>query len=155
MGAFKRLRLLAAWTAIASGTFLLVLGVVRDVTREPAPGIHVYWREGLSESNRKQLERQFALAHPELEVLAYELLDTSQSNIRALVTHPQVVDTGDLDRQRFDVAGTAPYGDNDTWLIYRSRFIRQPDIVVAIVSTASALLTGSLLILRFVRVTSD
>jgi len=115
----------------------------------------VYWREGLSESNRKQLERQFALAHPELEVLAYELLDTSQSNIRALVTHPQVVDTGDLDRQRFDVAGTAPYGDNDTWLIYRSRFIRQPDIVVAIVSTASALLTGSLLILRFVRVTSD
>lgn len=117
---------------------------------EPAPAIHVRWRDGISETRRHDLERQFALTHPEHTPpsWAYELLDTSRRNVARLVRHPDVANTGDLDRNALAVAGTASYGAGDTWVVYRLPAVRRPAVVVAIVCAASLLLTGSLLIIR-------
>ena len=145
------LRHLAVWISIATTAFLVAVGVLRTLTIEPAPSIHVEWRVGLSDARRQDLERQFALTNPEPTPpsWAYELLDTTRGNVEAIVTHPDVVDTGDLDRNEFDVAGTAPYGDGDTWVVYRLPGVRRPAVVTAAVSTAGALLAGSLFVIRF------
>ena len=146
-----RRRTLAVWTAIGTASFLVGVGLLRTLTTEPAPSIHVQWRDGVSEARRHDLERQFALTHPEHTPpsWAYQLLDTSQGNVARLLRHPDVADTGDLDRSLPDVAGTAPYGDGDTWVAYRLTGVRQPAVVIAIVSAASLLLAGSLLVIRF------
>ena len=125
--------------------------MLHALTKEPAPSIHVRWRDDISEALRHDLERQFALTHPEYTPpsWAYELLDTSRRNVVRLLRHPYVMDTGDLDRITLDIAGTAPYGDTDTWVIYRLPSIRRPAVVRAAVSVAGTLLTVSLLVLRF------
>ncbi len=145
------LRSFAVWTAIGAASFLVGVGLLRALTTEPTPGIHVLWRDGVSEARRHDLERQFALTHAEHTPpsWAYELLDTSQGNVARLLKHPDVASTGDLDRSPPDVAGTAAYGEGDTWVVYRLPGVRQPAMVIVIVSTISLLLAGSLLVIRF------
>ena len=130
----------------------MVVGTLRALTIEPAPSIHVQWRDGVSEVLRRDLERQFALTNPEHnpECCAYELLDTSERNVVQLIRHPDVVDTNDLDRIALDVDGTAQYGDNDTWVVYHLPSVRRPAVVRAAVGTALTLLAVSLLVLRFI-----
>ena len=141
---------LALPIAIGASVLLLAAGVLRTLTAEPAPGIHILWSHRISEARRHDLEKKFALTNPEHTppTWAYELLDTSQENVLELLKHPDVEDTGDLDENTLDISGTAPYGDRDTWIAYRLPFIRQPTDVLTITGTVSFLLIGSLLVIR-------
>jgi hypothetical protein len=70
----------------------------------------------LSEADRVMLERQFSLSSAEpnsnysqdVNVWNYELADASPGNIKALVNHPRVVDTNDIDRSNFTVPVRPP-----------------------------------------------
>ena len=72
--------------------------------------VHVRWAPEIGAVRREALESRFCLTGREPlsgETFSYLLVDTSGSNIRALVTHPDVPDTHDLDRSAFEVAGGA------------------------------------------------
>jgi hypothetical protein len=95
--------------------------------------VNVRWTSGLPETGRRSLERRFGLtggeptssSSDEVNVWGYHLTDLSQANVRALVTHPDVVDTNDIDRATYTVPPQAPRTDHPflgveyaTWLQY-------------------------------------
>ena len=69
---------------------------------------------------RAAIEQRFSLAAGEpssnysdqVNVWNYALNDLSEDNIRALVTHPDAVDTNDIDRGRFTVSPQPPRSDD-------------------------------------------
>jgi hypothetical protein len=84
-------------TAAAAGVLSLTL------SKDPPP-LHVRWKPGMSEGERAVLERQFGLTEGEFRegtTYAYRLTNTSTDNIRALVQHPRVDDTADINRIRY------------------------------------------------------
>lgn len=142
---------MAGWVAGASASLLFLLALLRFLTAEPAPAIHVAWRDGLAADQQHALERRFALVRPEHlqdQSWAYDLLDLSRENIEALVRHPDVRDTHEIDRSTFEVSGAAPYGKSDTWIAYRVPWIKRPGRVTAIVWVLATALLGSVLALR-------
>jgi hypothetical protein len=92
--------LVVAGLAIAAAT----AGVLsRTMWNGPVP-IHVRWKSGTSDAERVALEQRFHLTDgvvTEGTTRAYLLADLSTDNIRALVQHPSVDDTADVNRIRF------------------------------------------------------
>jgi hypothetical protein len=80
-------------------------------------------------ATRTQLERTFLLVNPvshegSTRTFRYDLLDTSRSNIEALVTHPAVEDTDEIDRQNYAIPIDGPYGGRWMWVAHRIPIIR-------------------------------
>ncbi len=66
--------------------------------------IHVRWKAGVTDADRAELERRFGLTNgqqSEGTTWAYQLTDTSTSNIQSLIQHERVDDTQHLNRVRF------------------------------------------------------
>lgn len=81
------------------GLVLLAAALVDVDVLEPR--IHVRWREGMSDAERRERERRYSLeaGEPLQETTwRYELLDRSERNVRAIVEDPAVVDTAYIDR---------------------------------------------------------
>lgn len=140
-------------TGIALSLALLALiGLIWVLTSEPAPSIHVRWRDSVTPERRAQLEADFRLIHAELiegNSWAYDFLDTSGRNIQALVQHPDVADTHEIDRQAFVVRPEAPDGDSRMWLAHRTPGLRRPGTLRAVIVVLLLLLGGSLIALVF------
>ena len=86
-----------AITVVAAGLLFLIL------PRGPVP-MHVRWAPGTTDAERAALEQRFQLLDGQVtegRTRAYHLADTSTDNIRAIVQHPQVEDTSDINRLRF------------------------------------------------------
>ena len=84
-------------TAAAAGVLSVTL------SGHPVP-MHVRWKPGTSDAERAALEQRFHLTEgvvSEGTTRAYLLADTSTGNIRAMVQHPSVEDTADINRIRF------------------------------------------------------
>lgn len=100
------------------------------LTREPAPSIRVRWRDGTTTARRTWLQWKYRLVDPTAPQglsYAYVLMDTRRSNIRALVKDPEVADTGDIDREQFDIPwATAQDSRRFMWVADRTPIVRQP-----------------------------
>lgn len=109
---------------------LVSLRTAYNLTREPAPGIRVRWRDGTSSSQRAWLEWKYRLegrSAPQGLSYSYVLMDTRTANIRALVTDPEVSDTDDIDRERFAIPWeTANESRQFMWVADRLPVLRQP-----------------------------
>jgi hypothetical protein len=73
------------------------------LSSDPVP-IHIRWKPGTTDSERVELEGRFGLTKGEVTegtTRAYRLTDTSTDNIRAMVRHPSVEDTANINRIRF------------------------------------------------------
>jgi hypothetical protein len=148
---------LLLWTASSSRTkraravVAAVLGLVGLVAlfpeREPArrvSHVSVRWTSGLPEAERMTLERQFALgsAQPnsnysqDVNVWNYELADVSPGNIKALVNHPGVVDTNDIDRSNFTVPAQPPQDDHPYFGVTRLAWLQYPGVQLFAVTAA-------------------
>lgn len=79
-------------------------------TGAPAPiPVKVRWTGNVTAADRGLLESRFHLTNPDFDAgttWRYRLDDASTANIRALVTHPAVEDTANLDRATYRPAGT-------------------------------------------------
>lgn len=118
-----RRRLLAA---IGLGG-LAVLGIAYWLTYEPAPSIRVRWRDDVTSERQAVLERRYQLSNgraPQGRSLAYDLLDTRQSNIKALVLDPAVADTHDIDRESYEIPFERAYGERWMWVAHRIPVLR-------------------------------
>ena len=100
--------------AVACLVLLIVAIATRTfVSPTAAPRVHVRWAPAVSDEGRTAAERRFGLvggAQSDGRTWAYDLVDTSPANVRALVDDPAVEDTHDIDRSAGTVAPTAPPG---------------------------------------------
>jgi hypothetical protein len=102
------------------------------LTYEPAPAVRVQWREGLTPQQHEALERKYLLVNGRDQIpggsIAYDLLDTSARNLRALVRDAAVADTGDIDRDTFTIPFDTEYGQSWMWIAYRIPGLRQEEM---------------------------
>jgi hypothetical protein len=87
------------WIA-ALAVLLLVLAALVNVD-VIEPRVNVRWADGVAEDERGSLERRFGLESAEWRegtTWRYVLRDRSRENIAALIAHPAVDDTHDIDR---------------------------------------------------------
>ena len=116
----------------------------RAVAGEPGARIHVRWQPSIDESARHTLERQFRLDSLErLDDLTwrYDLIDTSTENIRALVGHPAVADTHEIDRPTYTIAPFALRTNRRERFAYGSGMVRAADLFSIALAAVAALLT--------------
>ena len=93
--------------AAAAGFLLAVVPVLFG---SPLPMVHVRWA-AIADADRQALEQRFRLteAAPLAQDLwAYVPADTSSPTLRAIVTHPSVIDTAGINRRTFAMAGNPP-----------------------------------------------
>jgi hypothetical protein len=99
---------------VASVVMLPAATVLRASMPSPfAPRVHVRWDAAVGDGQRAALERQFSLLNGERradETWEYDLVDLSPASVTALVEHPGVADTHNLDRATGRIAPDAPAG---------------------------------------------
>lgn len=128
---------------IVGAIVLASLGITYYFTVEPALTVKVRWRATVTPVQRAELERQFLLVRPmpdQGRTYRYDLLDTSPSNMEALVHDPAVEDTADIDTVRYTLPPDYPYGTSWTWAAYRVPILREPGVVEAVVGISAAML---------------
>ena len=129
---------------------LALYGLAYWLTYEPAPRIRVLWRESVTAERRAALERKYRLLHPRDRLVegsvAYDLLDTSRSNVKALVEDPAVADTNDIEQHTYIVRFEADYGSEWMWIADRTPGLRDERVrtfvVVAFLVMAMTGLAG-------------
>ena len=108
------------------------LRIAYDLTYEPAPWVRVRWRDGTGDWRRAWLERTYRLGesvNPEGLASSYILYDISRRNIEAMVADPEVADTNDIDRDKFEVPWeTQQYSERWMWVADRVPVLRQPEV---------------------------
>ena len=131
---------------IVATCLLVALAVAYYFTYEPAPRIAIRWASGIQPIRRQQLERHFLLVNPaaDRDRVEYDLLDTSRTNIEALVREPDVVDTDRVSREGFTVPLDVPYGASWMWAANRVPVLRTPGVIPAIVTLCAAVLAVAL-----------
>jgi hypothetical protein len=128
---------------IAGAVVLAALGVTYYFTVEPAPTVKVRWRATVTPDQRSDLEREFLLVRPtpdERRTYRYDLLDTSPSNVEALVHDPAVEDTADIDPVHYTWPPDYPYGSSWTWAADRVPILRAPGVVETVVGVSAVAL---------------
>ena len=95
--------------ALAQARF--ATGLERSLPSPPPPRINVRWVDGLDADRRRGLEERFGLDagnEHEPSTWSYALADKSQANIEALVRHPDVEDTHNINRRAMTLAAEGP-----------------------------------------------
>jgi hypothetical protein len=128
-----------------AGCVLIALGITYYFTCEPAPRVAIRWREGATPERRQALERRFLLVNPapDRDRIEYDLLDTSRTNLEALVREPDVADTDRVSREGFTVPLDVPYGTSWMWLAHRTPVLRLPGVIPATIVLCAAVLLGA------------
>lgn len=116
------------WVGAIGIAGLALLGAAYWLTHEPAPRVRILWRPDLAPQQQAALEEQYLLLNgrdrlPEGSI-AYDLLDTSLTNIKALVEDPGVLDTNDIERNTFVVPFDIDYGGKWMWIAHRTPGLR-------------------------------
>ena len=130
-------------TALAGLVLVLAALVKVDIIE---PRVNVRWADGVTEDERLLLERRFGLESPQWREGAtwrYVLRDRSRENIAALVAHPAVDDTHDIDRG----ALTAPDRSVQVSIRGWSTVVRAAEFGLFQVQSLILLLCGSALLL--------
>ena len=131
-------RKVAWWATVVGLGGLAALAFAYWFTYEPAPGVRVSWRPGTTLEQQTALERKYMLSNrraPMSGSLAYDLLDTTQANIQALLKDPAVVDTNDIDDEWARVRLGTAYGDEWMWVADRTPLLRDVRIRWALLAT--------------------
>jgi hypothetical protein len=117
--------------AAVSVVMLAASAILRVFAPSPfAPRIHVRWVDGVHDVDRQNLERRFTLAagvqREGTTTWAYDLADPSPAIIQALIEHPAVKDTNDIDRVHRTVAPGATPGTTPLAHARAAHWIRSP-----------------------------
>src|SRR5688500_16385212 len=133
----------------ATSLVLILLAIALPVATRlflgpPGAIVHVRWQPGLDATPRGNLERQFRLTQGvqlDGRTWRYNLADVSSDNIRAIVDHPAVEDTQDIDRPNYAITESA------TRTARAQRFSANGDLVVGSIDAASIALAGTAVLL--------
>ena len=121
-------RALRLFCAIVGLGGLAILAFLYWFTYEPAPSIRVEWKRGTTPEVEAALERKYLLTNRRGQIpfgsVAYDLLDTRSSNVRAIREDPNVFDTNDLDKDRYIVPPWVTSGERWMWVADRTPGLR-------------------------------
>ena len=104
------IRELVIGAVILAASSGLIFALIPVLFGSPLAMVHVRWA-AIAESDRQALEQRFRLteAAPLAQDLwAYVPADTSSATLRAIVTHPSVIDTDGINRRTFAIADNPP-----------------------------------------------
>jgi hypothetical protein len=137
---------------------LCVLGIAYWLTYEPAPRIRVLWRPGVTQEQQAALERRYLLVNgrdrlPEGSV-AYDLLDISTRNVKAIVDDPAIVDTNDIERHTYVIPFETQYGDGWMWMAHRIPRLRESTFRRAVIGALALMALAGLAMLKTGRPTA-
>lgn len=136
-------------TINARGAILLLTGLMALFAMWPdhqpvqrTAAVNVRWTPGLPDARRVALERQFGLTNgerggdssDEVNVWGYRLIDLSRENVRALVTHPDAIDTNDIDRATFTVPPQPPRADHQFLGVEYAAWLQFPGMLLLVVT---------------------
>lgn len=134
---------------------LMLLGLAYALTHEPAPRIRVEWHPNLTGQQRIALEQKYMLfsgrdviAHGSI---AYDLLDTSRANIKALIDDPAVVDTNDIDREASAIPFDTEYGLGWMWVAHRTAGLRDARVRSLVIVAFVTMAVGGFAVASFLR----
>ena len=124
------------WLTAAAACVLAALGFTYYLTVEPAPTVNIRWREGVTDAERRRLERSFLLVATAREgrTYAYDLLDTRPSNLAAILSEPAIEDTSRIDPGSLAFPADYVYGSTWMWAAHRTPVLRVPGVVEGIVA---------------------
>lgn len=126
---------------------LAALGLAYWLTYEPAPAIRVRWADAVSSEQQAALERKYLLSNArgqQKRSVAYDLLDTRQKNIRALVLDRAVADTNDIDRDAYEIPFEGAYGESWMWVAHRTPVLRDGRVRWTLVVVLAAVVVAGL-----------
>jgi hypothetical protein len=136
----------AGWPAATAAVVLAAFGAAYFFTCEPSLTVKIRWRADVDVARRAALERKFLLVNPspqERRTVRYDLLDTSRSNLKAILDNPAVEDTTDIDRVSFSLPADYPYGSSWRWIAHRTPLLRIPGVVEGLVGVCAVVLAVS------------
>lgn len=143
-----RMKTASRWIGAIGVAGLAALGATYWLTYEPAPRVRVLWANGVTPEQQALLEDKYLLRNGRDRLtegsLAYDLLDTSRSNIQALVEDPAIADTNDIERHTFVVPFEVDYGGEWMWLAHRTPILRNPWIRTAVIAALALMTVGGL-----------
>ncbi len=148
----NRMQTVARAVGIPSMSVLLVLVLAHTLTSTPAPRIGILWEAGISVSNRVVLEQRLQLVNAtpiDSAAWAYDLTDTSSSNIAALLAHSWVLDTTFIDAETSSVVPNAPVGVTTTWIGDRIPLFKQRGVAKSLVVASAGLTTFAAILWLF------
>ncbi|NOT45785.1 MAG: hypothetical protein HOP14_14385, partial [Acidobacteria bacterium] len=112
-----------AWSATlhtvstAGQIVLVALGLAWATLEAPAPVVNVRWQEDVTPAARREAERTLHLARAEEAdgTWRYELASPRSATIAAIVAHPGVEDTHNIDRGTATLSPDAGRGTLRVW----------------------------------------
>lgn len=142
----RRARLARRSVGATGAAGLVLLGSACWLTYEPAPRVRVLWQDEVTPTQRAGLERRYLLLNGRDQLpegsIAYDLLDTSASNIKALVEDPAVADTNDIERHTFVVPFDVDYGGEWMWIAHRLPGLRHAWVRTILVIVLTMMAVG-------------
>lgn len=142
----SRTRRYDLWLGAIGGVGLALLGLAYWLTYEPAPRIRVLWRETLTPQQRDALEQRYLLMNGRDRLaegsVAYDLLDTSPSNIKALVDDPAIADTNNIERHTYVVPFDTDYGGEWMWIAHRTPGLREARVRGSLIAVLAVMAVG-------------
>jgi hypothetical protein len=107
----------AAIIALTGNLLLVLMGIAWATFERPAPVLNIAWRAGLSDEARLEAERDLHLERrpSSSDSFEYELWFPGTAAIAAIVAHPDVADTGHVDRANARMDADAGHADQRVW----------------------------------------
>jgi hypothetical protein len=154
-GRRRQAQRIAWWCGAAGVIGLALLGLAYALTHEPAPRVRVEWDASVTAQQRMALEQKYLLASPRDVIghgsMAYDLLDTSAGNIKALVDDPAIADTNDIDRDAYAIPFDTEYGLGWMWIAHRTPGLRDGRVRAIMINALTAMAVGGVAIAFFLR----
>lgn len=131
----------ARLTAASAFCIALAITAAYFITRAPAPTIRVRWHADVTPERQLALERKYALVNRRSpnRSFAYDVLDTTRRNLRALVEDPAVADTNDVDRRAFTIDDDADAGEVERWIAHQLPGLRDARVRWALAVALAAI----------------
>jgi hypothetical protein len=104
--------------------------------------VHVRWQTSVDQATRLKLEERFQLAagtREEGQTWRYDLRDTSQNNVRAIVSDPSVADTHHIDRRADEVSSDTERTSRPERLPIRTASVLQGADLAALICVVFAI----------------
>ena len=97
--------------ALTLGLLAIILSLAaRGLYGAPGAAVNIRWQSSVDAAERQRLETEWQLVDGQEvspSTWRYDLTAPSEGRLRAIVEHPAVADTHDIDRQRYTVAPEA------------------------------------------------
>ena len=97
--------------ALTLGLLAIILPLAaRGLYGAPGASVNIRWQSSVDAAERQRLETEWQLVDGQEvspSTWRYDLTAPSEGRLRAIVEHPAVADTHDIDRQRYTVAPEA------------------------------------------------